>query len=97
MTRNATLKYYFLLHLLAYSNKKSKHTTMASSVQTDIDLFLKDQENKNPSLKTKRDVRYISRYFLSLGESRDIVTIPPHELNCSCFKISDEYQKARWR
>ena len=68
------LAYYFLLRLLAHSNQHSKHTTMASSVQTDIDLFLRDQENKNTSLKTKRDVRYISRYFLSLGESQFVTT-----------------------
>ena len=55
---------------------------MAASISEEqINNFIIEQQNKNTSIKTKRDVRYIQRYLLSLGETRNVELIPPNELD----------------
>ncbi|CAG2212764.1 MEGF10_11 [Mytilus edulis] len=62
-------------------SSKTKKRQFVTIPEDSIDTFVLDQENKNTSRKTQSDIQSLQQFLVTKLETREIYSIPPHELN----------------
>ncbi|CAC5419028.1 unnamed protein product [Mytilus coruscus] len=67
--------------ILPKQSSKNKKRQFVTIPEDSIDAFVLDQENKNTARKTQSDIQSLQQFLVTKLETREIYTIPPHELN----------------
>ncbi|VDI00678.1 Hypothetical predicted protein [Mytilus galloprovincialis] len=62
-------------------SSKTKKRQFVTIPEDCIDTFVLDQENKNTARKTQSDIQSLQQFLITKLETREIYSIPPHELN----------------
>ncbi|XP_052080614.1 transcriptional regulator QRICH1-like [Mytilus californianus] len=62
-------------------SSKTQKRQFVTIPEDSIDTFVLDQENKNTARKTQSDIQSLQQFLVTKLETREIYSIPPHELN----------------